>query len=57
MRRQRDERFDIKEIARICGGTLHNCRADLGNQEVSTITTDSRKVEQGALFVAIPVHG
>lgn len=44
----------LKEIARICGGTLHNCRADLGNQEVSTITTDSRKVEQGALFVAIP---
>lgn len=44
----------LKEIARICGGTLHNCRADLGNQEVSAITTDSRKVEQGALFVAIP---
>ncbi len=44
----------LKEIARICGGTLHNCGADLGEQEVSAITTDSRKVEQGALFVAIP---
>lgn len=44
----------LKEIARVCGGVLHNCGKELENREVSAVTTDSRKVEKDALFVAIP---
>ena len=44
----------LKEIARVCGGVLHNCGRSQENQEVTAITTDSRKAEPGGLFVAIP---
>lgn len=44
----------LKEIARVCGGVLRNCGPELEEREVSSVTTDSRKVEKDALFVAIP---
>ena len=44
----------LKEIARVCGGILHNCTGELQQKEVNSITTDSRKAEPGGLFVAIP---
>ena len=44
----------LKEIARTCGGILHNCDENLENRQVSSVTTDSRTVEKDALFVAIP---
>lgn len=44
----------LKEIARVCGGILHNCGEEQKEQEVASITTDSRKAEPGGLFVAIP---
>ena len=44
----------LKEIARVCGGVLRNCGPVLEEREVSSVTTDSRKVEKDALFVAIP---
>lgn len=44
----------LKEIARVCGGVLRNCGPELEDREVSSVTTDSRKVEKDALFVAIP---
>ena len=44
----------LKEIARTCGGILHNCDENLENRQVSSVTTDSRTVEKDTLFVAIP---
>lgn len=39
-------------IAKVCGGTYHGSE-ETGNQEIMSITTDSRQVEAGCLFVAI----
>ena len=43
-----------ENIAAACGGTLHGCEGILG-QEVTLVTTDSRKAVPGALY--IPMKG
>lgn len=42
----------LRNIARVCRGIYHGEEKAL-DQEVSSITTDSRKVEAGSLFVPI----
>lgn len=42
----------LKNIAKVCGGTYHGPMEHL-EKEVYSITTDSRKVEAGGLFVPI----
>ena len=42
----------LRNIARVCKGIYHGGEKEL-DQEVSSITTDSRKVEAGGLFVPI----
>lgn len=42
----------IENITRVCGATYHG-PADLLTKEVTAITTDSRKVEEGGMFVPI----
>ena len=42
----------LRNIARVCRGIYHGEEKAL-DQEVSSITTDSRKVESGSLFVPI----
>ena len=43
-----------ENLAVVTGGCLY-CRDDLKNKEITSITTDSRKVEEGCLF--IPLKG
>lgn len=40
----------LGEVARACGGTLHGARDDA---VITAVTTDSRRVRDGALFAAI----
>lgn len=42
----------LENITRVCGGVYHGS-SSLLEKEVSSITTDSRKVEEGSLFVPI----
>lgn len=42
----------LDNITRVCDGVYHGS-ADALNREVTSITTDSRKIEEGCLFVAI----
>ncbi len=39
-------------IAEICGGVYHGSE-EAKNQEITSITTDSRQIEKGCLFVAV----
>ena len=42
----------LRNIAKVCGGMYHGAEEAL-DQEVRSITTDSRKAEEGGLFVPI----
>ena len=42
----------LENITKVCGGVYFG-PADKLDQEVSSITTDSRKIEAGSLFVPI----
>ncbi|MCD7868805.1 MAG: UDP-N-acetylmuramoyl-tripeptide--D-alanyl-D-alanine ligase [Clostridiales bacterium] len=42
----------LKNITQVCGGEYHGPK-DLYEREVSSVTTDSRKVEKDALFIPI----
>ncbi len=42
----------IETIAKVCGGTYHG-PADIVQKEITAVTTDSRKVETGCLYVPI----
>lgn len=44
--------LSLANIVAVCGGTYHGCLEDL-EREVTFVTTDSRKAEQGCLFAAI----
>lgn len=43
----------LKNIAAACNGIYHG-RKELENTEITSVTTDSRNVWEGSLFVAIP---
>ena len=43
----------IEEVCRCCGGTMHKAAESLMGQKLTSITTDSRKAEEGCLFVPI----
>lgn len=40
----------LENITKVCNGTYHGSQEKL-QEEVTAITTDSRKVEKGGLFV------
>ena len=42
--------FSLKEICEVAGGKLYNAQEDL---LIKGITTDSRKAEEGVVFVAL----
>ncbi|MDO4308523.1 MAG: UDP-N-acetylmuramoyl-tripeptide--D-alanyl-D-alanine ligase [Eubacteriales bacterium] len=42
----------LENLTRVCGGVYFG-KADAMNREITSITTDSRKVEEGCLFVPI----
>ena len=42
----------LRNITKVCGGIYHGPEEFL-DQEVTSITTDSRKTERGGLFVPI----
>lgn len=42
----------IKNLTEVCAGTYHGPQ-DVVDREVSSITTDSRKIEKDSLFVPI----
>ena len=42
----------LRNITKVCGGTYHGPE-ELLDREVTSVTTDSRKAETGALFVPI----
>lgn len=42
----------LEHIAQACGGTYHGCN-EWKSREITAVTTDSRKVEKGCLFVPI----
>ena len=42
----------LENITKVCGGTYHGPQEKL-QEEVTAITTDSRKVEKGGLFVPV----
>ena len=42
----------LENITKVCNGTYHGPQEKL-QEEVTAITTDSRKVEKGGLFVPV----
>jgi len=44
------ERLGIEEIVHACGAIPFNC---IGIEDVTGITTDSRKLQQGDMFIAL----
>ncbi|MBQ3666000.1 MAG: UDP-N-acetylmuramoyl-tripeptide--D-alanyl-D-alanine ligase [Lachnospiraceae bacterium] len=45
--------LSLKNIAKVCGGKLYCSDETIADTEVTSIVSDSRKIEKGGLFVAI----